>query len=92
MKEYCVYITKSVKNGYYYIGSTDNLERRLLEHNKGLVKATKNLRPLKIKCFIPCVDLTEAKKSEYRLKRYKSRDILEKVIKDKIFPWNHKRP
>ena len=90
MKVAGVYIIQSAKNGYYYIGSTDNLERRLTQHNKGLVKATKNLRPLEIKCFIPCANLTEAKKSEYRLKTYKRKDIVEKVIIDKTFPWNYK--
>ena len=91
MKAAGVYIIQSTKNGYYYIGSTDNLERRLIQHNKGLVKATKNLRPLEIRCFIPCGNLTEAKQSEYRLKTYKRKDILEKVITDKTFPWNYKR-
>ncbi len=90
MKKAGVYILKSLKNGYYYIGSSDNIERRFSQHNKGLVKATKNISPLELKCFILCGDLTEAKKSEYRLKSYKRKDILEKVIIDKTFPWNHR--
>ncbi len=90
MKTAGVYIIQSTKNGYYYIGSTDNIERRLAQHNKGLVRATRNLRPLEIKCFIRCSNPTEAKQSEYRLKNYKRKDILEKVITDKIFPWNYK--
>jgi putative endonuclease len=35
-----VYILKSQKDGNLYIGSTDNLERRINEHNKGLVFST----------------------------------------------------
>jgi predicted GIY-YIG superfamily endonuclease len=92
MKQFGVYILQNSKNGYYYIGSTNDIERRLIQHNKGLVKATRNLRPLEIRCFIVCDNLTKAKQSEYRLKSYKRRDILEKVIIDKTFPWNYQRP
>lgn len=34
-----VYVLRSLKNGYHYIGQTSNLERRLEEHNGGLTKA-----------------------------------------------------
>jgi putative endonuclease len=43
---YYVYILLSQKDNKRYIGSTENLERRLYEHNSGLVKSTKNRRPL----------------------------------------------
>ena len=89
MKIFGVYILESEKSGRYYIGSTDNINRRIKEHNLGKVVSTKNIRPWKIKIFIECDTLTEARSSEYRLKKYKRKDILEKVIKDKIFPWNH---
>ena len=42
------YILKSEKDGKYYYGSTNDLKNRLLKHNKGDVKSTKNRRPLKI--------------------------------------------
>jgi len=53
--------------------------------------ATRNTRPFMLRVFIRCPNLTEAKGAEYRLKKYKRRDIIEKVIRDKIFPWNHGR-
>lgn len=40
------YILKSLKDGRYYYGSTENLEARLIKHNKGDVKSTKDRRPL----------------------------------------------
>jgi putative endonuclease len=89
MKNFCVYILRSNKNGRYYVGSTDDMERRLIEHNNGRVLSTKNTRPFQLKAYICCSSLSEAKSCEYRLKKYKRKDILEKVIKDKIFPWNH---
>lgn len=89
MKNFGVYILESQKNNRYYVGSTDNIDRRIKEHNIGKVLCTRNLRPWIIKGFIQCSNLTEARSSEYRLKKYKRKDILEKVIKDKTFPWNY---
>ena len=43
---YFVYVLKSKKDNKRYIGFTDSLERRISEHNSGLVKSTKNRRPL----------------------------------------------
>ena len=37
MKAYFVYILEC-KNGYLYTGVTNNIERRLIEHNEGLNK------------------------------------------------------
>jgi putative endonuclease len=45
---YTVYIIKSSKDKKRYIGCTKNIVRRLDEHNKGLVKSTKNRRPLEL--------------------------------------------
>ena len=89
MKNPGVYILKSTKNGKYYTGSTNDIERRTNEHNMGKVSATRKTKPWSLEIFIPCLNSTEAKQSEYRLKKYKRKDILEKVIKDVIFPWNH---
>ena len=77
-----VYILESQKNKTYYIGSTNNLERRLDEHNSGKVKYTKNLRTLELKFFKKYDSLTEARKVEYKLKKLKRRDIIEKIIKE----------
>lgn len=51
--------------------------------------STRLLRPLEFVAFIKCLDLADARRAEYRLKKYKRKDILEKTIKDGIFPWNH---
>ena len=87
-----VYILQSSKNGNYYIGSTSDIITRIDYHNKGRVKATKNLRPWILLSFIPRSSIVEAKNAEYRLKQYKRRDIIEKVIHDKLFPWEYTTP
>ena len=44
-----VYFLQSQKNlNYFYKGSTNNLERRLSQHNIGKVQSTVPYRPLKI--------------------------------------------
>ncbi len=48
---YFVYVLKSKKDNKRYIGFTDSLERRISEHNSGLVKSTKNRRPLELIYF-----------------------------------------
>jgi len=42
---YFVYILE-LKNGDYYSGFSSNLEKRVAEHEKGKVRATKGLRPV----------------------------------------------
>ncbi|PIZ66550.1 excinuclease ABC subunit C [Candidatus Roizmanbacteria bacterium CG_4_9_14_0_2_um_filter_39_13] len=77
-----VYILQSIKTGSYYIGSTINTENRLEKHNKGYVASTKNGRPWDLKISQKYQSITQAKNIEYRLKRLKRRDYIEKMIKD----------
>jgi len=48
MVKYFVYVLKSEADGRLYKGMTDNLERRLKEHNAGKTKSTKGFRPWKL--------------------------------------------
>ena len=45
------YILKSLKDGKYYYGSTEDLDLRLAKHNKGDVRSTKGRRPLVLNYF-----------------------------------------
>ena len=89
MKKPGVYILSSSKTGRYYTGSTDDIERRLKEHNYGKVLSTRNGRPWSLAVFIECSGLGLAKTAEFRLKKYKRKDILDKVVADGVFPWQH---
>lgn len=40
-----VYLLRSTKKRWYYVGSSDNLDRRLREHNAGAVISTKHYKP-----------------------------------------------
>jgi putative endonuclease len=45
---YTVYAIKSLIDSRIYVGLTENLERRLEEHNKGRTRSTKGYRPWKL--------------------------------------------
>lgn len=78
-----VYILKSLTNDRYYVGSTDNLERRLIEHNSGKSKYTSLTRPFKLVFSIEYPTSKEAKQVEYKIKKLKSKKIIERIILDK---------
>lgn len=42
------YVLQSTVNGHLYKGSTENLHRRLEEHNSGMVDYTSKYRPWKL--------------------------------------------
>jgi putative endonuclease len=52
---YYTYVLKSLKDNNYYIGFTDNLKKRYIEHSKGSVEATKNRRPVKLVYYEACL-------------------------------------
>lgn len=45
---YYVYVLYSVSHDRYYIGMTDDLKRRLSEHNLGRTQSTKAFKPWEI--------------------------------------------
>lgn len=77
-----VYILKSLVNGRYYIGSTNDLERRLFEHNHGKTKSIMFSRPYELVFKQVYASITEARRVERKLKKFKSRIIIEKIIKE----------
>ena len=83
---YKVYILKSLKDYKTYTGYTDDVEKRLNQHNQGKVQATKNRRPFEILYLENCPGLKEAK---YREKYWKSgagRRKLKKYFKEGFPP------
>ena len=71
------YAIKSQKNGRLYIGSTDNLKRRLTEHNRGIGGAyTRNNKPFDLVYYEAYNDYSLAKKAEKFYKSGYGREIL----------------
>ncbi|HVZ58202.1 MAG TPA: GIY-YIG nuclease family protein [Patescibacteria group bacterium] len=77
-----VYILQSLNNSRYYIGSTTNLARRLEEHNAGKSTYTSLTKPFILVFNQEFSSLTQARKIEMKLKSFKSKKILESIIKD----------
>ncbi|KKT56389.1 MAG: Excinuclease ABC subunit C [Candidatus Giovannonibacteria bacterium GW2011_GWC2_44_9] len=77
-----VYILQSEKNGRYYIGSTNDLELRLLEHNAGKTKSLRHLKPLKLVFKKEVDSLNDARKIEKKLKKLKNGNIIDKIVAD----------
>ena len=48
LKMYFVYALKSIQHNYIYVGLTDNVERRVNQHNKGYERTTKPYLPFKL--------------------------------------------
>ena len=65
---YYTYILKSLKDGRYYYGHTENLEKRLLVHNSGKVKATMYRRPLLLHYCEEFESRSQAAQREYFFK------------------------
>lgn len=77
-----LYIIKSGKDGSFYIGSSKNVENRLLDHNiRSTDKYTSKKRPWKIVYIREYKTLNEAIKEERRLKKCKSKKYLKWLIK-----------
>ncbi|MFH0863984.1 MAG: GIY-YIG nuclease family protein [Candidatus Gottesmanbacteria bacterium] len=80
-----VYILKSKKDGNLYTGSTNDLKRRIEEHNSGLVYSTKNRKPFKLIYYEAYSDESDARNREHNLKlRAKALGQLKRRIKESL--------
>lgn len=79
---YYNYVLQSKKDGKRYIGFTNNLEKRLKEHNAGLNKSTKFRRPFKLIYYESCLNKIDAIKRESYLKTMWGNNYLNKRLAD----------
>lgn len=78
-----VYVLFSLKDHRTYVGSTNNFERRLKQHNSGQVKSTKLRGPFKL-LFTETFDtLSEARKRENWYKSGAGRRKLKEYFNEK---------
>ena len=64
-----VYILKSKKDNSLYIGKTNNVQRRLAEHNSGHTQSTRSKLPYILLEYIACDDEPSARKTEREYKK-----------------------
>ena len=77
---YFVYVLFSHKDKGLYTGFTDNLKRRIKEHNQKLVESTKNRTPFELIYFEGYKDKRAALEREKYLKTGWGRNYLKKII------------
>lgn len=82
MKNFIVYLLISLKDSRTYLGSTDNLKRRLFQHENGKCISTKDRRPFKLIYTEEYDTLTEARKRERYLKTRHGRRELHKIMEN----------
>jgi len=69
------YVLISKRDGSFYIGSTTNLQRRLLEHNSGKSPYTSKKKPWDIFYFEEFNTKRESLQREKFLKKQRNRDF-----------------
>ena len=78
MKGY-VYILKD-EEGKFYIGSTNNIVRRLYQHSRNHTYTTHRMKMPKLVLSQEYKDLDTARKIEIKIKKLKRKDCVEKMV------------
>lgn len=79
---YYVYILQSEIDNKFYIGLTNNLNRRLEEHHRGEVSSTKARRPLKLIFYEAYLNEKDAVRREDYFKTTKGKRIIRLMLKE----------
>ncbi|MFH1856740.1 MAG: GIY-YIG nuclease family protein [Candidatus Omnitrophota bacterium] len=77
---YWVYILQSEKDGNLYVGSTSDIDKRLVYHNRGSVRSTKSRRPLKLIYKEEVDSVSSARRREKFLKSGRGREWIKKIV------------
>jgi len=78
---YYVYLLLSEKDGKFYTGSTDDLKRRMAEHEAGYVKSTVMRKPLNLIYYEACLNEADARVRERYLKSGAGKKYLRNRLK-----------
>ena len=78
---YYTYVLQSSVDNNFYTGYTNNLKLRFEGHQKGLVKSTRDRRPLKLIYYEACLNQQDATHREKYLKRYYGKLYLKNRLK-----------
>jgi putative endonuclease len=78
---YFVYILKSINNNYFYTGFSNDLKKRLIEHNSGEVKSSSPYCPFRLVYYEACINEKDARFREKYLKSNLGKKYLKKRLK-----------
>jgi putative endonuclease len=82
------YVIISERDRKFYIGFTKDIEKRLAEHNDGLVTSTEYRRPLKLVYYEACLNERDAIKREKYFKSGYGRRFLNNRIETFLKEFN----
>ena len=80
---YYTYVLRSAVKNILYKGSTEDIQRRLLEHNSGMTNFTSKYRPWELVYFETFPTRSEAIRREKFFKTGRGREFLHEVISSK---------
>ena len=75
-----VYVIKSLNKSFRYIGSTNNLEKRLKDHNGGKTQSTISYAPFEYDAYVAVKTEKKARELEKYFKTGSGKAILKKRI------------
>lgn len=81
-KPYFVYVLSSEKDGRFYTGYTEDVERRVKDHNNGRVFSTKYRRPFSLIYYEVSFNLDDALKREKYLKSTYGKRYIKNRVKN----------
>jgi putative endonuclease len=79
-----LYILQSNTTSRFYVGSTDNLERRVKEHEDGKCISTRNRGPWTLVYSEKFNEVAEARGREYEIKRWKSENESDPYLEEQM--------
>ena len=79
--KYCVYLLRSERGKGVYVGQTQDITKRLAQHNAGRVKSTCSRRPWKLVGYEVYETRAEARYREFQLKNHsdKKREFVRRM-------------
>ena len=75
-----VYILQSLRDGGYYIGETSDVESRILFHNSGQQRSTKNRIPFRLVLTEEYPSREQARQRERQIKSWKGGEAFKNLI------------
>jgi putative endonuclease len=75
-----LYVLQSETTGKFYVGSTNDLDRRLSEHNRDHTPSTRKRGPWKLIHREDFATLLEARRRETEIKNWKSSRLIRALI------------
>lgn len=82
---YYVYTLESKSQARLYVGFTDNLKKRLEEHNQGSNFSTKSFRPWRVIHYEAYMNKKDALRREKYLKTSQGARLLQRMLKEYLY-------